>query len=95
MMKALQPVVWGAMNAALAVAVLASAVSVVETSHQCRALYARLQHLQSEQWNMQEQWGRLLLEQSTWAAHHRVEQLAKKELGMRVPSMSELRVVLK
>jgi cell division protein FtsL len=57
-------------------------------------MYARLQGLQSAQWDMQEQWGRLLLEQSTWAAHHRVEQLARKQLGMRLPVVTELQVVL-
>jgi cell division protein FtsL len=57
-------------------------------------MYARLQGLQSAQWDMQEQWGRLLLEQSTWAAHHRVEQLARKQLGMRLPVVAELQVVL-
>ena len=39
-------------------------------------------------------WGRLLLEQSTWAAHHRVERLARKRLGMRLPEANELEVVL-
>ena len=43
---------------------------------------------------MQEQWGRLLLEQSTWAAHHRVEQLARRELDMRLPKAAELNVVM-
>jgi cell division protein FtsL len=43
---------------------------------------------------MQEHWGRLLLEQSTWAAHHRVERLARKQLGMRLPEAHELEVVL-
>jgi cell division protein FtsL len=57
-------------------------------------MYARLQGLQSAQWDMQEQWGRLLLEQSTWAAHHRVEQLARKQLGMHLPVVTELQVVL-
>jgi len=57
-------------------------------------MYARLQGSQSAQWDMQEQWGRLLLEQSTWAAHHRVEQLARKQLGMRLPVVTELQVVL-
>ena len=85
---------WYVLNLLLLVACISSAVSVVETSHQCRLMYARLQGLQSAQWDMQEQWGRLLLEQSTWAAHHRVEQLARKELGMRLPLVTELQVVL-
>lgn len=84
---------WLVINTLLVVAVTSSAVAIVETSHRCRQAYAQLQDLESRQWNMQEQWGRLLLEQSTWAAHHRVEQLARRELGMRLPEASELTVV--
>lgn len=84
---------WAVINLALVLSLLATAVSIVKTSHQCRQNYARLQSLQSSQWNKQEQWGRLLLEQSTWAGHHRVEQLARRELDMRVPTAGEIRVV--
>ena len=84
---------WYAVNIALVLAITATAVAIVDTSHQCRQHYARLQSLESAQWTMQEQWGRLLLEQSTWAAHHRVEQLARRELGMRLPQADELTVV--
>lgn len=84
---------WAAINLALVAALLATAVTIIETSHQCRQSFAQLQSLQSSQWNMQEQWGRLLLEQSTWAGHHRVEQLARRELDMRLPTAGEVRVV--
>ena len=72
---------------------MSSAVAIIDTSHRCRQHYAQLQELETRQWNMQEQWGRLLLEQSTWAAHYRVEQLARSELHMRLPQAAELRVV--
>ncbi len=85
---------WWLLNLGLGVALLATAVAVIETSHRCRVMYARLQELQLAQWDMQEQWGRLLLEQSTWATHHRVEQLAGKQLKMRLPTLDELWVVL-
>ena len=85
---------WVAVSAGLAVAVLATSLSIIDASHQCRLHYARLQALETEQWQMQEHWGRLLLEQSTWAAHHRVERLARKRLGMRLPEANELEVVL-
>ena len=85
---------WRVLNLGLGLAVMLTAVSVIETSHHCRVMYARLQELQLAQWNMQEQWGRLLLEQSTWASHHRVEQLARKQLKMRLPATAELQVVL-
>jgi cell division protein FtsL len=84
---------WFALNTALVASVLATAVAVVETSHDCRQMYSELQALEVAQWDMQENWGRLLLEQSTWAAHHRVEQLARKQLGMHLPAPAELRVV--
>ena len=85
---------WTIASAVLAVAVLGSALSIIEVSHRCREYYARLQSLETARWRMQEQWGRLLLEQSTWSAHHRVEKLARKELQMRLPSTDELEVVL-
>ena len=85
---------WFVVSRVLALSVVASALSIIDTSHQCRQYYSRLQLLESEQWEMQEQWGRLLLEQSTWASHHRVERLARKQLGMRLPRADELEVVL-
>ena len=84
---------WLLLNMGLVVAVLSSAVAVVETSHHCRSLYAELQRMQSDQWAMQEHWGRLLLEQSTWAAHDRVESLARRQLDMHLPAAAELQVV--
>ncbi|MEP5764450.1 MAG: cell division protein FtsL [Halieaceae bacterium] len=94
MMPRLNDLGWPLLNLVLVAAVLASTVSIIKTSHRCRQMYAQLQALESGQWDMQEQWGRLLLEQSTWAAHHRVERLARKELGMRLPEAAELQVVL-
>lgn len=85
---------WTVLSAGLAVAVLATCLSIVDASHRCRQYYSRLQALEAEQWQMQEQWGRLLLEQSTWASHHRVERMARKQLGMRLPRADELEVVL-
>jgi cell division protein FtsL len=85
---------WVLVNLGLVLSLLWTAVSIVETSHLCRQHYARLQEMQSRQWTMQEQWGRLLLEQSTWAGHHRVEQLARRELDMRPPVASERQVVM-
>ena len=92
-MPGLRGIGWYALNLGLGLTLIASAVSIVETSHRCRQMYAQLQALEAARWDMQEQWGRLLLEQSTWATHHRVEQLARRELGMRLPTASELRVV--
>lgn len=78
---------------ALLAAVVASSFGVIHSSHACRELYTELQVLEADQWHLQEEYGRLLLEQSTWASHHRVEKVARSELGMRAPTLAELRVV--
>jgi len=41
----------------------------------------------------QAEWGRLILEQSTWTAASRIENLASEQLKMRVPSADEVRMV--
>ena len=41
----------------------------------------------------QAEWGRLLLEQSTWTAHSRIEALATGQLQMRIPEPAEVQMV--
>ena len=41
----------------------------------------------------QAEWGRLILEQSTWTAHSRIESLATEQLKMRIPDATEIRMV--
>ena len=74
--------------------ILLSSFAVIHSSHACRKLYAELQTLESTQWHLQEEYGRLLLEQSTWASHRRVEQVAQDELGMLAPPLARLRLVV-
>lgn len=84
--------VW--MNVTVLALVVLSAFAVIQSTHACRELYASLQELESTQWYLQEDYGRLLLEQSTWASHYRVEKVARGELGMRAPQIENLRVLL-
>ena len=83
--------VW--MNALALSLVVVCAFSVIQASHACRQLYAQLQILEAERWYMEEDYGRLLLEQSTWASHHRVETVAAAELGMAPPAIADMKVV--
>jgi cell division protein FtsL len=83
--------VW--LNAALLALVMLSTFAVIHSTHDCRAMYARLQALESSQWYLQEDYGRLLLEHSTWASHYRVEKVAQQELGMKAPALEQLQVV--
>lgn len=89
--RAVRP--WLLANALLVGAVLAGAFSNIHSTHACRELYAQLQALESTQWYLQEDYGRLLLEQSTWASHHRVEKVARKSLQMGAPDLSRFQVV--
>jgi cell division protein FtsL len=84
------PLIWAAGLAGL---VLISAFAVIYSSHLCRTLYSSLQTLESSQWHLQEEYGRLMLEQSTWASHHRVESVARQDLQMRPPELEQLKVV--
>ncbi|WP_461481579.1 cell division protein FtsL [Porticoccus sp.] len=74
-------------------AVVLSALSVVYVSHLCRQLYNELAKMEQEANALQVEWGRYLLEQSSWASLSRVEQLAKSQLQMRVPEPSEIVIV--
>ena len=41
----------------------------------------------------QAEWGRLILEQSTWTAHSRIETLASEQLKMHIPEAGAVRLV--
>ena len=42
---------------------------------------------------MQVEWGQLLLEQSAWASHSRVEAMVTEQLNMAVPSAKKIILV--
>lgn len=67
----------------MTVLVLVSALGVVFAKHQNRTLYGELAALQKQRDVMDVEWGRLQLEQSTWATHGRIEKIARQRLGMR------------
>jgi len=77
----------------LGFAVLASALGVVYSKHESRQLFVTLQNQETERDAMNIDWGRLQLEQSTWATHARVATTAEKKLGMKVPEMNNITIV--
>ena len=79
--------------AVLVPAVVASAVAVVYARHESRTLFMELQRLQAERDRMDVEWGRLQLEQSTWATHGKVEHLARNRLHMTEPAATDIVVV--
>ncbi|WP_144171173.1 MULTISPECIES: cell division protein FtsL [unclassified Pseudomonas] len=77
----------------LFVAVLISAIAVSYSAHWNRQLLNTLYGELNERDKAQAEWGRLILEQSTWTAASRIESLASEQLKMRVPSADEVRMV--
>ncbi|WP_339081409.1 cell division protein FtsL [Pseudomonas sp. TMP9] len=77
----------------LFVAVLVSALGVSYGAHWNRQLLNELYAELSVRDKAQAEWGRLILEQSTWTAHNRIEMLATERLSMRIPDAAEVRMV--
>jgi cell division protein FtsL len=78
----------------LAASVTASGIWVVGAEHRARQLFIELEELNREQDRLQIDWGRLQLEQSTWATHPRIESLARERLRLTVPADEQLLVVV-
>ena len=74
----------------LAVAVVGSAIWVAATRHEARQLFIELEALNRERDRLQIDWGRLQLEQSAWAAHPRIETLARDRLALDVPDQQSV-----
>lgn len=73
--------------------VLVSAMAVSYAAHWNRLLLNDLYSELSVADKANAEWGRLILEQSTWTAHNRIETLAREQLGMRIPEAAEVRLV--
>jgi cell division protein FtsL len=78
----------------LAILVIISAVSVIYAKHLNRNEFIQLQQLEKQRDLLNEEWGRLLLEQSTWGSPSRVEQQVRSRLDMIVPK-ADMTVVIK
>lgn len=81
------------LNVVLALLLLACAMSVVSARHAARQLFVELQQEQARARELDVEWGRLLLEQSTWAMHTRVEVVARHQLQMAVPDPARIHLI--
>jgi cell division protein FtsL len=77
----------------LLAAVVASAIGVVYARQQDRILFGALTQLTREQDDLNTEFGRLELEQATWAEPNRIEQIARGQLGMVNPGAADTVVV--
>jgi cell division protein FtsL len=78
---------------ALLAAVIASAIGVVYSIQESRELFVELTQLGNERDDLNFEFGRLELEQATWAENNRIEQIARGRLGMVSPDPSAIVVI--
>ncbi|GJM06042.1 MAG: cell division protein FtsL [marine bacterium B5-7] len=72
-----------------------SALQVVIARHETRRLFVELQALERTRDELNEEWGRLQLEQSTWAINDRIETFARTKLSMKMPERSSVVLLAK
>ena len=75
-------------------ALVATALGVIWSRHQSRKVFVELQALEYERDELNVEWGRLQLEQATWAEGGRVEQLARGELGLVAKGPGQVMVIV-
>ena len=78
------------LNFFLILIVLACALSLVSANHRSRKLFTELEAVQKRMRDLDVEWGQLQLEQSTVAAHVRVEKAAREKLGMKLPAPGQI-----
>jgi cell division protein FtsL len=80
-------------NVLLILLLLACALGVVAAQHKARRLYTELEREQERMRQLEIEWGQLQLEAGTWAAHARIEKIARERLRMEAPQPGQVLVV--
>lgn len=80
---------------AVVASIFFSALQVVLSQHQARRIFGELQKLETTRDELNEEWGRLQLEQSTWVTDDRVELVARTELNMVEPETKSIVLLTK
>jgi cell division protein FtsL len=69
------------------------AIALIYTKHESRKLFVELESLTDERDELNIEWGQLQIEQSTWATHARIEQVATDDLSLVRPESTEIFVI--
>ena len=81
------------LNLILFFVIIVMSLSIVTSQHKARKLYFELEQQQDLSKKYETEFGQLQLEQSTWAMHSRIEELAAKKLTMQVPDAKRIQVI--
>ena len=76
-----------------AIVCVLSAIALVYTKHESRKLFVELETLTHQRDELNIEWGQLQIEQSTWAQHARIEQVASEDLSLVRPEAQEIFVI--
>ena len=79
--------------AVLLLATVGTAIAVVYERYRHRQLFVDLTRLERERDELNIEFGRLQLEQATWAQANRIDQVARERLGMKFPEAEDIVVV--
>ena len=82
------------LNIFLALILIVCALGVVTAQHEARKLFGVLEKEREMTDQLEVEWGKLQLEQSTLAMHGRIESIASGQLNMEVPAVSRVRVIM-
>lgn len=81
------------LNFILYFALMFSALGLINSQHKARKLYIELEQLSQTEKQYNQEYGQWQLEQSTWAMHSRIEQIAAQQLQMQVPDARRIQIV--
>ena len=81
------------LNILLTLIVIACALGVVTSQHEERKIFMKLEKEQKKARNLDVEWDKFLLEQSTLAMRTRIEKKATEDLLMIVPDGSQIKVI--
>ena len=76
-----------------AVVCVLSAMALIYTKHESRKLFVELEGLTHDRDELNIEWGQLQIEQSTWATHARIEQIATDDLSLVRPRPTEIFII--
>ncbi|MDI1254273.1 cell division protein FtsL [Thermomonas sp.] len=79
--------------AVLVLANVATALTLVRDRHEHRVQFIALSKLEKARDELNIEFGRLQLEQATWAESNRVDQVARERLGMLFPRTEDIVVL--
>lgn len=85
---------WSLFAVALAALCCCSAIAIVYTTHLSRSVWADISSSRSLIDELNVEWGRLQIEESTFSDHGRIERAAVERLGMSHPSLEDTQFIV-